>query len=119
MNIKLRKTVLAGMRFTVSVLLGALSVADKHHALFYLAAPTLSAAAGRLCLSPTGVFIGQLFSLLNPTARPITPLLLGLWLLPFAYPANLRARRPLSPVMLGAGRLTSSCPLHRTQSVTL
>jgi len=100
MNEKQRRGALLVLRFSLSVVLGAASVADKHHSLFLLAAPALSAAAGRLSLSPTGVMLGQLCSLLFPEARGVTGLLLLIWVWPFAFPARVRARRQLSPFML-------------------
>ncbi len=87
-------------RFLLSALLGALSVMDKHQPLFYLCAPALSAAAGRLHLSPTGVMAGQLTALLLPAARPMLPVLILLWMLPFAFPARVRARRQVSSGVL-------------------
>lgn len=86
--------------FSLSVILGAVSVTDKHHSLFLLAAPSLSAAALRLRLTPTGVMLGQLCSLVFPEARWLTGLLLLIWAWPFAFPAKVRARRQLSPLML-------------------
>lgn len=87
-------------RWILSALLGVLSVADKHQSLFYLSAPTLSAAASRIYLSPTGVMAGQMTVLFFPSARPILPVLILLWLFPLAFPARVRARRQISPGML-------------------
>ena len=87
-------------RWILSALLGVLSVADKHQSLFYLSAPTLSAAAGRISLNPTGVMFGQLSALFFPSARPMLPVLILLWLFPLAFPARIRARRQISPGML-------------------
>ncbi len=101
MKVKQKNSIFVGLRFILSVLLGVMSISDKHHTLFYVSAPTLNIAAGRIGLNPTGVFLGQLFSIFLPAARPILPLLLGLWALPFAYPAHLRPKRQLSPVMFG------------------
>ena len=100
MNKKLPHGAYLVLRLMLSVVLGLMSVTDKHHALYYLSAPTLAAAAQRIGLSPTGVLLGQLAALLNPTARPILPPLLIIWLIPLAFPARLRFRRQLSPAML-------------------
>ncbi len=100
MKAKHSNFILSGLRFTLSVLLGVLSVTDKHHPFFYLAAPTLITAASKLNLIPSAIYLGQLCSFFIPAARPLLPLLTALWLLPFAYPAHIRSKRMISPVML-------------------
>lgn len=101
MNIKKRNFLFAAMRFLGSILLGVLSVWDKHHPLFYLTAPTLNVGAGLFQLSPSGVMLGQLCSVFVPQSAPMLPILCALWLLPFAYPAHQRVKKRFSPLLLG------------------